>query len=192
MFPLEICATVAGVAYLYYAVRQRALCWVYYIVSALAYVPVFLNSGFYLYAIFQLLFMLAGLTGLLLWGHDETDSQKLKRMTIRGHALYNLTSMAVLIPGVILLPRSNGLVNAISDCFLSVYTLSTTILTTRKYIENWLYWILVNAVGIGAALSNHLFATAVFFLINLIFAVIGYREWRQEMKRQQFPDVHRR
>ena len=75
MVTLEIFATVAGVAYLYYAVRQRALCWAFYIISALAYFPVFLESGLYLYAVFQLLFMLAGVVGLFLWCRNQKVQQ---------------------------------------------------------------------------------------------------------------------
>ena len=134
MLALELCATISGIAYLYYAIRQRTLCWAYYIISAIAYVPVFLQSGLYLYAIFQLLFMLAGVAGLLLWGKRE-DCLPIRRMTLGTHTLYNFFSLAALIPGLFLLPRTNGLPNLLCDCFLSIYTLTTTILTTRKYVS---------------------------------------------------------
>jgi nicotinamide mononucleotide transporter len=181
MLMLEICATVAGILYLYFAVRQRAICWAFYIVSALAYLPVLIASSLIVFAIFQVLFMVAGVLGLILWGNSPATKGEIKQLNVHEHLCWNALALATLSLSMALLPQPGGMLNALFDQWLSIYTLLTTILTARKVLENWLYWVAVNGVGIIASLNNHLYPTAIFFLINLIFALFGYREWAREM-----------
>jgi len=186
---LELTATTAGLLYLSLAVQQRPLCWAFYIVSAAAYLPVFLSSALPIYALFQLLFIAQGLYGLFRWGVPSAGTRLITSMSKGAHVLANALSVSVLLAGVTWIPHSGSMINAGADLFLSVYSLTATVLTIRRYCESWIYWGIINGAGVITSLSNHLYLTSVFFLINLAFSAIGFQEWRVEMKRQHSPGV---
>ena len=52
---------------------------------------------------------------------------------------------------------------------------------TKKYIENWILWIVVDVVYIGMYLYKELYLTAALYAIFLGLAVAGWRQWRKSM-----------
>ena len=57
----------------------------------------------------------------------------------------------------------------------------TTYMVTRKILENWIYWFVIDAVSIGLYLSRDLYFTAALFTAYLLMIVVGYRSWRASM-----------
>ena len=55
----------------------------------------------------------------------------------------------------------------------------TTIMVARKILENWLYWIAIDAVSIYLYLSQDLYQTAILFVLYMILSIMGYYEWRK-------------
>jgi nicotinamide mononucleotide transporter len=55
---------------------------------------------------------------------------------------------------------------------------------TRKILENWLLWIVVDIVYVPMFLSRGLAATAVLYAVFLVLAVLGFVEWRRSYSRQ--------
>jgi nicotinamide mononucleotide transporter len=51
----------------------------------------------------------------------------------------------------------------------------------RKKIENWLIWIVVDAVSVGIYIYKELYPTAVLFVFLTLLAVVGYRQWKKDM-----------
>ncbi len=67
------------------------------------------------------------------------------------------------------------------DSFTTWGAIVTTWMVTRKILENWIYWFVIDAVSVYLYVSRGLFLTAVLFLIYLVLIVIGYRTWRRDM-----------
>jgi nicotinamide mononucleotide transporter len=51
-------------------------------------------------------------------------------------------------------------------------------MATRKWLENWLVWMVVNVTNVGICLSQHLYAMALLYAAFLVLAVLGDKEWR--------------
>jgi nicotinamide mononucleotide transporter len=49
----------------------------------------------------------------------------------------------------------------------------------KKFIDNWVLWIGVDAVYVGMLLSAHLYLTTVNYAIYFALAVYGYAAWRR-------------
>ena len=56
-----------------------------------------------------------------------------------------------------------------------------TYMVTRKILENWIYWFVIDAVSIGLYISRDLYFTAALFTAYLLMIVVGYRSWRASM-----------
>ena len=49
----------------------------------------------------------------------------------------------------------------------------------RKILENWIVWVAVDVVYIGMFLFKNLYLTALLYLVFLVLAAIGYRQWKK-------------
>jgi nicotinamide mononucleotide transporter len=52
----------------------------------------------------------------------------------------------------------------------------------RKYLENWLIWMLVNGVSIGLFAYKSLWLTVLLYTIFLGMSWMGWRTWHGKMK----------
>jgi nicotinamide mononucleotide transporter len=55
---------------------------------------------------------------------------------------------------------------------------------TRKWIENWWLWIVVDVVYVGMYLMKALYLTAGLYLVFVMLAVMGLVEWRRSLLRE--------
>jgi nicotinamide mononucleotide transporter len=55
------------------------------------------------------------------------------------------------------------------------------------YLENWLYWIVVDAVSIYLYFAQGLVVSSFLYVTYLVIATIGFFHWRAKMRRQAAP-----
>tara|TARA_B100001123_G_scaffold254504_1_gene283920 strand:- start:37 stop:483 length:447 start_codon:yes stop_codon:yes gene_type:complete len=65
------------------------------------------------------------------------------------------------------------------DSFTTWASAITTVMVARKILENWLYWLVIDAVSIPLYIERELYLTAILFTAYLVIAVIGYLSWQQ-------------
>jgi nicotinamide mononucleotide transporter len=68
------------------------------------------------------------------------------------------------------------------DAFIAAFSVAAQTLQSRKQIENWPFWVVVNGVAIGSYWLGGLYYTAFLYLIYLLMAFGGWRSWRVSMK----------
>jgi len=68
------------------------------------------------------------------------------------------------------------------DGFVTALSLVGQYLLGRKYLENWLIWIVVNGVSIGLFAYKGLWLTVLLYVIFLVMSGVGWRTWLQKMK----------
>jgi nicotinamide mononucleotide transporter len=68
------------------------------------------------------------------------------------------------------------------DSSLASFSLVAQFYQTRKWIENWIVWIAVDAVYIGMYIYKQLYFTTSLYAIFLVLATLGYAQWRDSMK----------
>ena len=68
------------------------------------------------------------------------------------------------------------------DAFTTAGSIVATWMLTKKIIEHWILWVVIDIVSLGLYLHRGLFPTAVLFAIYTTMAVVGYIQWRRSMK----------
>ena len=198
MNAVEICAVLLALAYVILAIQQRRICWLAAIISAMLYVHIFWQVALYLEAALQVFYIVMALYGWSAWGrqqqpdhshsrgHSESESKsQIQTWTGQQHLV---ACTAVLSLSLILgwaMQKWTDAALPFFDAATTVCALLATWMVTQKLLENWLYWIAINAVSIGLYLSRDLSLTAALFVGYVILAVIGYRTWRIQWLRQQ-------
>lgn len=75
------------------------------------------------------------------------------------------------------------------DAMLLFLSLSALYMQAKKWIQNWILWIVVDLIYVPVYWLNHNYITAFLYLIYIPIAVKGYQMWKNES--QQFSLVER-
>ncbi len=179
--PVEIAAFLLGIANIVLLARRSIWNYPFGIVMVSLYGWVFFGAKLYSDVLLQAFFFLAQLYG---WAHwlkrrDEQGLIIVARLSPRAALAYGLGGAA----GIAAL---GGVMSAHTDASFpywdaSVASLSVIaqILLARRRLENWLVWILVDALAIGLYWTKGLYPTAALYALFLIIAANGYVGWRR-------------
>jgi nicotinamide mononucleotide transporter len=66
------------------------------------------------------------------------------------------------------------------DAILTTASVVAQILLTRKKIDNWVIWVLVDVVYIGLFLMVGMYWTAGLYVVYVLIAIRAIREWNKE------------
>ena len=50
-------------------------------------------------------------------------------------------------------------------------------MVTRKVLENWLYWIVIDGAAIYLYIDRGMYLTALLFVLYVILVIIGFFQW---------------
>lgn len=68
------------------------------------------------------------------------------------------------------------------DSFTTALSIVAMWMLARKYVEQWLVWIVVDAVSAGLYVYKELYFTAGLYALYTVIAYFGYKEWKRLMK----------
>ena len=177
--PLELISSVLAVITVLLNIRQNHWAWLFAIISSAAYAVVFYNSLLYGDAGLQVVFIVVSFWGWYSWLHGGVQGQVLDvtRLDRRGW----LASLAGWAAGFALLAWflktwTNTDV-PYTDGFLTAGSLVGQVLLSRKKVENWHAWIVVDVIYVGLYLHKDLKLTAILYASYVVMAVIGLRAW---------------
>ena len=69
------------------------------------------------------------------------------------------------------------------DAMLLFLSLSALYMQAKKWIQNWILWILVDLIYVPVYWLNHNYITAILYLIYIPLALKGLQMWRGEMNK---------
>jgi nicotinamide mononucleotide transporter len=67
------------------------------------------------------------------------------------------------------------------DAVTTVLSMVAQYLMARRYLQNWLVWIVVDVLAIGIYWTKGLTPTAALYAVFLALAIAGYFSWRRAM-----------
>lgn len=181
---IEIIAVISGLLYVLFTIRENILLWLFGIVSSALYIHVFYHSGIYAYGILYIYYVLIGFYGWYNWGKKSADETTLKIRRTPSMLLMGcvLVTLIIAIPVYFALKNFTDSDMAVTDALLTSGGMVATWMLTQKYIEQWLFWIIIDIASFGAMIYKGLYPSSVLFLVYAILAFKGYFEWRKNLK----------
>ncbi len=184
----ELIGAVLGVAMVLCNIRQIHWGWPLAFASSVLYCGVFAGSQLYGEAALQVFFAAAALWGWAQWlggrgglGGDGLALQA-QQLSHRSALVYSAASLLLWgVLGVFLYNFTSTDVPWL-DGFITALSIVATVLLGRKYIENWLVWMLVNAVSVGLFAYKGLWLTCGLYGLFLLMALLGWQAWRKQMR----------
>jgi nicotinamide mononucleotide transporter len=169
------------------AIRESTWCWPVGIANAALFLVVCVHARLYGGAGLQAVYLVVSFYGWYEWLHGGEQQGRLfvSRTPARwaaGLALAGLVTTLGL--GLVLKYRTDAAL-PFPDAATTAFSLAAQWMTTRKWLENWLVWIVVDVAYVGICASQHLYAMASLYAVFLVLAVLGYKEWRASLAQRE-------
>ena len=183
----ELVAVILAVAYLLLAIRENIWCWLCAGISTAIYVVIFVDARLYMESLLNVFYFGMAIYGWWMWRQGSVDGGD------RPVVQWPLQSHAFAIGGILVasLVVGFGLDRFTDAAFPYIDSMTTfasfwaTFLVARKVLENWWYWLVIDAVSIFIYLNRDLQLTAALFLLYLIMIPFGLYSWSRSLRSQQ-------
>jgi nicotinamide mononucleotide transporter len=182
----EVFAALLGVGYIVFAARESQWCWPMAFVSTLIYTLLFWDGQLPMQALLNFYYMGMAIYGYLLW-----RQHKQKENDIAIHSWPLSYHLAFLIVGSLLtwligyyLGAIEASQNPYLDAGVTVFSVLNTWLMARKVLQNWLYWIIIDAAAVVLYLETGFYATVALFSLYTVLASVGFINWIRLYRQQ--------
>jgi nicotinamide mononucleotide transporter len=176
---LEWVAALAGAVSVYLSARENIWSWPTAIVNVGLYIIVFRRTGLYSDMGLQVVFLVLSIYGWYEWLYGGKDRTQLT--VSRAAAREWLIAMPIALVFWIALARYTATLPGVAvpylDSGLATLSLVAQWMMTRKLLENWVLWIVVDIVYVPLYVYKGLPVTAALYAVFLVLAVIGLRSW---------------
>ncbi len=184
--PLEVIAVIAAVAYLLLAIRQNIWCWLCAGISTAIYVYLFFDAKLYMESVLNLFYFGMAVYGWTVWylgrsGDGELPVSVWKREV---HALAVASIVTVSLLSGYLLKTYSDAAYPYVDSMTTFGAIWATFLVARKVLENWWYWLVIDAASVAIYWSRDLELTALLFVVYVVMIPFGLMAWRRSWKEQ--------
>jgi nicotinamide mononucleotide transporter len=180
---LEWIAVLTGTLYVILISYKQIIAWLFALISSLLYVYICFNYQLYLESFLQVFYVAMAVFGWINWKKETTNGMIIK-WPLKNHIVnIVLSTILTLILGFTFSKFTNQ-ANPYTDAFTTVFSLTATFMVTKRVLENWIYWIIIDGVSIFLYSSRSLYLTSVLFFIFTTIAVFGYLKWKREFKIQ--------
>jgi nicotinamide mononucleotide transporter len=177
----EVLAVVFSLICVLLTIKENIWQWSVGILGVIFYLVVFYQAKLYANMWLQVVFIALQIYGWYEWLYGGKDKGELK--ISRSSFARNCFLMIAAILGTAAMAFSFAKLtdNAMpfADSAATVLSLIAQWMLAKKYLENWLVWILVNVITIVLGISQKLYLTAGLYLVFFILAIIGFLEWRR-------------
>ena len=159
--------------------------WPLGLISSSLYIIIFLNSKFYADMSLQFYYVAISIYGWYYWTRGGKTNKKedvpITKLNLKQILIYLIASIVLFAIYSEILIRYTDSPIPYWDSFTTSLSIVATFMLSRKIIEQWLIWIIVDAVSLGLYINKQLYPTAILFAFYTILALVGYLQWRKSL-----------
>lgn len=196
---IEILGVVFGLGYIFFATKNSQWCWPLGIIGSILSIWLFIQfSQLYSEALLSFYYVIMGFYGWWVWKQqdqsksDNADLEPKKEGSFI-HAMSWMLHGKIIALGVAGAFALYYLVNLalpdaekpLFDAFTTAFSFLATWLTARRLLENWIYWVVIDACTVVLYLSRDLYFYAGLMGVYTIIATFGYLNWKRKMELAQ-------
>ncbi len=202
---IGIFTLVTGILFLILEIRQSNWMWMFQLLSAAAAMVSFFIGGLYASSALNLYYVVMAFVGFIHWRQDDRlkdvspapgmadcgsnitdDSQKQTSVEIHLRHLplkTALVSLALLLAGtaaLFFLLRFLDDPKSVADAGATILSAIATWWLAKSYPQQWLLWIVADAVSAWICLTQGMTAMSLLYVIYALSAIYGYVHWTRK------------
>ncbi|MCO6523682.1 MAG: nicotinamide riboside transporter PnuC [Candidatus Schmidhempelia sp.] len=210
---IEAIGTVCGLLCIYLASLEKTINYLFGLLNVSLFAIIFFQINLYASLLLQIFFFIANIYGWYAWTRVQPETQetalkirwmpfqhelKWAMISVIGILLLTafidpvfsvLTSITVhllnLFGANITMPVLEPDAYPFWDACMTVLSIVAQILMTRKFVENWLLWVIINVISVVIFALQGVYAMAIEYAILMFIAMNGTRIWAISAKKQR-------
>lgn len=175
-------ATIFSLIYLYYAIKNKPICFVYGIIGSGIWAFVSYGGNYIFDAALQVFYIVMSIIGIYRWKFGGSDKSELpiSEYSLPKHFLIIAAGIALSL----FLYWVSGFIEFIDqpllDAFTTVFLIIGTILLIERKLSSWIYLVVadIGCIYMYGLKSWWLFVGVM--VVYIVFGVIGYWQWKKE------------
>ena len=182
--PYEVAAVLFGIVGVYLTVRENVWCWPTGLVNVGLSILVFWQARLYADMGLQVVYVLLCLYGWYEWLHGGPGRSALVVTRTPRPALPALAALGLAGAGLLglALARLTDASLPFWDSSTTAFSLVAQYMQTRKWLENWVVWIVVDLVYLGIYTYKALYLMTGLYAVFLVLAVLGHLDWTRSLE----------
>jgi nicotinamide mononucleotide transporter len=183
---VEIIGTISGLIFLYLEIKQNKWLWPLGLLTSVMYIYVFFVAKLYADMSLQFYYVFISIYGWIIWSRG-VEKKELPVSQLSRSLFLKLFAASMLIYAIISYILVNFTDGSVPywDAFTTALSIVATWMLARKILEQWLVWVVVNAVSLGLYIYKGLYPTSVLFFFYTTLAIVGYIQWKKDLKSQE-------
>jgi nicotinamide mononucleotide transporter len=184
--------TLTAVLYVILALKESIWCWAFGIISSALWVSVFFHQELWYESILNIFYVVLGVYGWVQWAKEKKEgwdaNKKAEVIISKIPARLLLICVSIAVGGGVILGLISSSVTessfAYSDAMLTSFSVVATWMTAKKFIENWLFWVAIDACSAALYIVKGpgMYLAAVLFIFYTFMAAAGYFAWKKNLK----------
>ena len=179
--PIEIIAVICGLLNVGLIIRRSIWNYPFGFLMVILYAKIFFDYQLYSDALLQVYFFFIQFYGLYYWlkGRADDGTIIVEYLPVKQYTAYLLVALA----GWLLLSHVMHTYTDASfpywDAAIATLSVLAQFLMSRRHVESWYLWIVVDLLAIGLFYTKELEPTAALYGVFLVLATIGLLRWRR-------------
>ena len=176
---VEPVAAALGLVNIILIVRRSVWNYMFGLLMVSLYFFVFLDARLYSDALLQIFFFVVQIYGWWHWARVEAEAGEVlvERLSMRQRLVWSATTILGVIGWGSLMRAYTDASYPIWDASVAAFSVAAQLLMSRRYVENWILWILVDLLSIGLYAAKELWLTTGLYTVFLLLAVYGFAKW---------------
>ncbi|CAG19841.1 nicotinamide riboside transporter PnuC [Photobacterium profundum] len=214
---IEAVGTVFGLLCIWYASQEKTINYVFGLINVSLFAIIFFQIQLYGILMLQLFFFCANIYGWYAWTRpssedgDMLEVRWLNKQKMAFTAAVSVAAIAIMTVFIdpIFFALANISVDVLNtfgadlarpelspdafpfwDSVMTVLSIVAQILMTRKYVENWMLWVVINMISVCIYAAQGVYALSIEYAILLFIAANGSRQWMKTAKQNQQSKQH--
>ena len=182
---LELFGVVSTIVYLVLSIKQSIWLWPLGALASAIYIAVYFVNKFYADMGLQTYYLIISIYGFIAWlAHKNREGKELAvcRTTARQWLVLGIITVAIW--GILywILSAFTDSPVPVGDSFTTALAITATWMLTRKMIEQWLVFIVADAISVALYQTRDMPLTAFLYIIYTTMAVVGFYKWLKEWR----------
>jgi nicotinamide mononucleotide transporter len=181
---IEIVGAILSLIYLYLSIKAKVSLWFFGIISSVFYIVVFFDSKLYADLSLNVYYVVVSIYGWINWHsreNSDTTSLHIAPFSRKLALKLVIATLGIYIIYYLVLSKLTDSTVPKIDALDGALSIVGTWMLARKLIENWIVWIIADALCVGLYFYKGLYPTAILFIIYTLMAAVGYWEWKKNL-----------
>lgn len=206
---IEAIGTLFGLLCIWYASQEKTINYLFGLINVTLFAVIFFQINLYASLLLQVFFFTANIYGWYAWTR-QTESRevelKIRWLPLRKALIWltvcmiSIGLMSIYIDSVfgfltkiavsglqdlgvnITMPVLEADPHPFWDSTMTVLSIMAMLLMTRKYVENWILWVVIDLISIAIFISQGVYVMAIEYIILTFIAINGTVVWLKSAK----------